>query len=131
VLRGVLHVAATLVLVPYVALALGFALLGHAIAAGSLPAMFLRVIDQAAWLVPWGLLAIVAGLFGVAVLGLIVRMRRVAGLCVALIGAGCLLLILLFPTTAPGVGELAFLAPCMAATGFGAWLARAKGEPKA
>jgi hypothetical protein len=129
VLRGALHVAATLVLVPYVALALAFALLRDAIAAGSLPAMFLRAVDQFTWLFPWGILAIVAGLAGVAAMGLIGRLRWLGGACVAMIGTGCLLGILLLPTAAPGVGELAFLAPCMAATGLGTWLARAKGEP--
>ena len=129
--RGALHVASTLVLVPYVALALAFALLRDAIAAGSFLAMFLRAVDQFTWLFPWGLLAIVAGLAGVATMGLIARIRWLGGACVAVIGVGCLLVILLLPGTTPGAGELAFLVPCMAATGFGAWLARAKGEPKA
>ena len=43
---GALHVAATLALVPYVALAVAFALLRDAIAAGSLLAMFLRAVDH-------------------------------------------------------------------------------------
>lgn len=128
--RGALHVASTLVLVPYVALALAFALLRDAIAAGSLLAMFLRALDQFTWLFPWGLLAIVAGLAGVAAMGLIARIRWLGGACVAAIGGVCLLVILLLPGTAPGADELAFLLPCMAATGFGAWLGAA-GEPKA
>jgi hypothetical protein len=128
VLRGALHVAATLALVPYVALALAFALLRDAIAAGSLLAMFLRAVDQFTWLFPWGLIAIVAGLAGVAAMGLVARIRRLGGGCVAAIGTVCLLAILFLPGTAPGAGEIAFLVPCMAATGYGGWLVRVEGE---
>lgn len=120
------HLLATLVLVPYVVLALGFVLLGQAIASGSLAGFLLTLLSQAVWLVPWGALAIVGSLAMVAALGFSARLRWVAGACVAAIAAASLLAIGVLGSSPLGAGELTFPLPCLAAGGFGAWLAVAE-----
>jgi hypothetical protein len=125
-MRGAAHLLATLVLVPYLALALGFVLLGQAISGGTLLSFFLALVAQAAWLIPWGFLAIFAALAGVAALGLSARLRWLGGVCVALLATGSILTLVVLPGSPLGVGEIAFLLPCLAAAAFGTWLAVAE-----
>ena len=51
-MRSLLHLLATLVVLPYLALAGAFVLLGRIVAAGSLPSIILALIEQALWLLP-------------------------------------------------------------------------------
>ena len=122
-MRGALHVLGTIVLVPYVALAAGFALLGHAIASDSLGGFLGTLLSQALWLVPWGLIGSIVAVALVAALGLSARLRWLGGLCLCLIAAGCLTVVLVVTTSRIGLPELIFLLPCMAVLFFGAWLA--------
>ena len=108
-------------LAPYAALAVGFLLLGHAISTGSLGGFLLALLDIFLWMVPWGLLAFVLVLAGVAALGVPARWRRGGGACLALISLGALAVIVGVPSGKLDAAQVLFLVPCIAAGGFGGW----------
>ena len=121
-MRGALHVLGTLVLIPYVALASAFALLGQAIARKSLVGFLDALLSQALWLMPWGLLGIIAVIVIVAGLGLSARLRWLGGVCLCLIAASCIGVLIVLTTSPNGLSELLFLLPCIVVMIYGAWL---------
>ena len=125
-MRGVLHLLCTLVLLPYLALAAWFLILGDAIAGGSLASIFTTLLSHALWLIPWGLLGFAAGIVGVAALGMIEGVRWLGGLCLFLLAGSCLFIVIAGNPSAVGPGELLFLLPCFAVLIFGGWLALAE-----
>ena len=89
-----LHVLATLVVVPYVILAIGFLLLGHAIASGSLLSFFDRLLNHFLWIVPWGLIGFACAMMLVAIIGVIPGFRRIGALCLFALAGASLAIIL-------------------------------------
>ena len=61
-MRGAMHLLCTLVLLPYLALAAWFLIIGDVAAAGSLASVLMTLLSHALWLMPWGLLGIAAGI---------------------------------------------------------------------
>jgi hypothetical protein len=82
-MRGALYLLCTLVLLPYLALAAWFLILGDVIAAGSLASIITMLLSHALLLFPWGLLGIAAGIVGLAALGVIESARWLGGLCLS------------------------------------------------
>ena len=121
-MRGAIHLLATLIVIPYALLAGGFLLLGHAIGEGSILVFFDRLLNQAAWLVPWGIAGIGMGFLALAALGLVSRTRAVGGLLLALVASLSIVLIVSLSATPVTADEAVFLLPCVAALLFGAWV---------
>lgn len=122
-MRGALHVMGTLVLIPYVAFAAAFAMLGQAIARKSLFGFLDALLSQALWLMPWGLLGIIAAIVLVAGFGLSARLRWLGGVCLCLIAASCIAVLVVVSTSPTVLSEMLFLSPCIGVMIFGAWLA--------
>ena len=122
-MRESLHVLGTLVLIPYLLLAIAFVLLGQAIASGSLFSIFGTLLSQALWILPWGILGFVGGICIVLALGLSARFRWLGGLCLCVLAAGCLAVLVLGSSSRIGFGELVFLLPCAMVLVYGMWLA--------
>jgi hypothetical protein len=120
-MRGVLHVLATLIVIPYAMLAGGFLILGHAIGAGSILAFFDRLVSQASWLMPWGVVAIGMGFLVLAALGLVARVRALGGLLLAMLALSAVIVIVTFNATTVTSDEVLFLLPCAGSLLFGAW----------
>jgi hypothetical protein len=112
-MRAVLHVLATIVVVPYFILATGFVLLGHSISSGSWLVFFDRLVMHAAWLVPWGLIAIAGAIGLVAVIGATRRFRRIGAVCLLVVAGASLAVIVIGDTSTLGSGQLLFLLPCI------------------
>jgi hypothetical protein len=113
-------------LLPYLALAAWFLILGDVIAAGSLASIITTLLSHALWLFPWGLLGIAAGIVGLAALGVIESARWLGGLCLFVLAGSCLFIVIAGNPSAIGAGELLFLLPCFAILVFGGWLAVAE-----
>ena len=120
-MRAAAHVLATLVLAPYVALAVGFLLLGHLLSRGSLGGFVLALLDIFIWMVPWGVLALVTVLLLLGALYFSPGTRILAS--AGLIGTSfaTLAVLVAVPTGWPDAGQLVFMVPCAAAGGVGAW----------
>ena len=120
-MRAVLHVLATIALLPYLVLASGFLILGHALSGGSLLSFFGILLAHAAWIIPWGLIGVACAIVLVAVLGIVPRFRWLGGLCLCLLAAASLAVIIFMTSAHVGWSELLFLFPCMLALIFGGW----------
>ena len=123
---GALHLLCVLILLPYLALAAWFLIIGDVIAAGSLASILTTLLSHALWLFPWGLLGIAAAIVALAALGVIDSARWLGGLCLFVLASACLLIVIAGNPSAIGPGELLFLLPCFAILIFGGWLALAE-----
>ena len=124
-MRSLLHLLSVGLVLPVLTFASGFVILGRAIAAGSLLGLFDQLLTDAAWLVPWGFLAAAVILLVLAVGGLFVQTRWLAGLSVAVIGAVSTVIVLVL-----GVGhshaaldQIPFFVPGVVGSCIGAWFA--------
>jgi hypothetical protein len=110
---GILHAVGTIVLVPYLLLAGGFLLIGKVAASQGLWAALDAVLEEADWLVRWGIYALPVLIFALALAGFVPRLRGIGLLSLVLLSGGSLLAICLLHSTRVGLGELVFLAPCV------------------
>ncbi|MEO5625081.1 MAG: hypothetical protein ABIQ70_03605 [Dokdonella sp.] len=123
-MRPLLHLLSIALLLPGVILATAFMMLGNAIATSSLLGFFKALLQMAVWLIPWGLLAACAALLLLALAGLSIRFRWLAGLCVAALAIGSATTVLALTITHGNFSpsQLAFLAPAFASAPIGVWL---------
>jgi hypothetical protein len=119
------HVVGTLVLVPYLILAAGFLLFGHALARaqGSVWVIFDTLLHQALWIIPLGVIGAAVLVIVLMTLGVFPETRRLGGLCLATLAAGSIVVLVTLDTSSIDAGSLTFLAPCAAVFALGAWLA--------
>ena len=124
-LRSLLHLMSVALVLPVLALAAAFTALGRAIAAGSPLKLLDQVVNDAAWLIPWGALAICAALILITLGGLFMRTRWLAGLCVAILGIGstAIVLVLTANNSEPSLADVPCHVPGVIASAIGAWLA--------
>ena len=124
-MRPLLHLFSILLVLPSVLLAAAFVILGRAIATQSLLGILLQLLDDALFLVPWGLLAALAVLLLIASGGFFAQTRRAAGLCVAVLGVGSIVvsLAMILSHSRMSLGQLTFFIPGAVASCIGIWLA--------
>lgn len=123
-MREAAHLLATLVLAPYVALAVGFLLLGHAISrgtAGGTGGFLLALLDIFIWMVPWGVLVLVAVLLLVGAMYFSPGTRLAASAGLVGISLATLVVLVAVPSGWPDLGQVVFMLPCAAAGAVGAW----------
>ena len=122
-MRPVLHLFSVALVLPILALASAFVILGRAIAAGSSPGVLDQLLDDAVWLIPWGLLGAGATLLIIALGGLFVRTRWLAGPFVAILGIGSTLTVIVLAHAHSDVSfdQVPFFVPGVVASCIGAW----------
>lgn len=121
-MRGIFHVLATLIVVPYAIFALGFLGLRHAIGDGSVLGFFDRLLNHASWLMPWGVIGLAVGFLLLAALGLVARVRWVAGLLLSLVALFSIGVIVGLSASPVTTDAAVFLSPCAASLIFGGWM---------
>jgi hypothetical protein len=130
-----LHLLSIVLLLPGVALASAFIILGRAIATQSLLGVFDQLLADAVWLIPWGLLAACTAILLVALGGFFARTRWLAGICVAALGVASIVVLVALTTSHSNfsVEHLPFLVPALVASCIGLWLAVSErpGHPNA
>ena len=126
-MHAVLHVLATLLLLPYVLLAIAFLLLEQAIGDGTLSTLLATLLSQALWLIPWGVLGFLIFAIALAALGMHPASRRLGGFLLCLVAVVCIVLIIVKPAEPVGLDALLFLSPCILVAAYGAWMAFAEG----
>lgn len=125
-MRPFLHLLSVFMLLPVLALASALLVFGHAISTKTWAGFFGVLLDTAAWLLPWGLLA---GLIGFLLLlfgGLTSRFRRLTGCCVAALAlgsSGVLIVITASHGDAVSAGQWLFLSPALVSAAIAMWLA--------
>ena len=122
-MKALLHLLSIILVLPSVALASAFAILGHAIATGSLLGFLGDLLAVALWLVPWGLLAVLVALLALVLGGLSVRFRWFAALCVAILAIGSSIMVLVLTAHAGfSPRQLWFFVPAIISASVGIWL---------
>ena len=109
-------------MLPYVALAGFFLLIGEAACARGLPALLDVVLHHASWLVRWGIYGIPVLWLLLLLAGFFTPFQRVGALALCLLATGSLLVLIFLPSSPMAAGQLLFLAPCLAVAATGAWL---------
>jgi len=124
-MRPLLHLISILLVLPGVALAAAFLVLGHAIATASLFGFFGELLEVALWLIPWGILAAIAAMIALVSSGFSVRLRWFGALCVAAIAIGSSAVVFTLSARHDNfsAGQLLFFLPALIAAWIGFWLA--------
>lgn len=112
-MRGFLHLAGTLVLVPYVILAAFFLLVGRAAASGSWWDFIDFLANTAYWTLRLGIPLAIAGFLALGVAGFFPAAQRFATMVLAGFSGVVLLILVLWPREWPDAGQLLFLLPCL------------------
>jgi len=124
-MRPLLHLLSIILVLPGVAFAGVFIILGRAIATGSLLGFFRQLIAAALWLLPWGLLAAFVALLALVLGGLSNRFRWLAASCVAAlaIASTAVVLVLTASRSNFSLEQLWFFVPALVSALLGLWLA--------
>ena len=124
-MQVVAFILSTIVLLVYAAIALATLFFGYAISRGTLASFLGAILAGLDWLIPWGLLSGACCVAALLFLGIKQRTRRVGAvlLSVLALASAAVVAMLLRPSDSFGIGEIAFLLPCLAVVGVGVWLA--------
>lgn len=109
-------------MLPGLAFAAYFLLLGHAISGGSLLAFLDRLISAAAMLATWGIVAAGAFLLTVLVSGFFARVRWLAASCVAILSIASTFVLVALGSEPFSSGRWLFLIPGLLSFILGGWL---------
>ncbi len=112
-MRGVLHLAGTLLLVPYFVLAAFFVLVGRAAASGSWWNLIDLLANTAYWTLYVGLPLVALIFLTLATAGFFASAQRLATLVLAGLSGIVLVILIFWPTTWPDFGQWLFLLPCV------------------
>jgi len=122
-MRALIYLVLALLLLPYLALASGFAILGRVAASGTLASAFSLLLQIIVVLIPWGLVALLAALAFLFVLAASDRWRWLGSCCLCVGASASIVVILLLTGSGADPGVLLFLLPCMIVVAGSAWLA--------
>src|SRR5262245_10903466 len=111
--RAVLHLLATIVLLPYLLLAIAFVLLEQAIGDGTLGVLLKSLFMQLTWLIPWGVLEFAILVVVLAALGVHPALRWLGALVLFLVAVASTAIVIVKPSAPIDMGGLLFLSPCM------------------
>lgn len=124
-MRRLLYLLSFAFSLPSVVFAAAFLILDDAIAAGSLPGFFGALLEVVVWLLPWGLLAILAGFVALLLGGLSSRFRWLASVCVAILAIGASMVVLVLAANSGNFSpdQLSFFVPAAFSASASIWLA--------
>jgi hypothetical protein len=120
----VLHVLATLLLAPYLALAILLLAFGHATSRGSLWGFLDAVLNHALWIIPWGVIGFAVAVVLVAGLGIGRRTRLLAAALLCALAVVSPVILVAVSGSRLDADAIVFLAPCIAVAIFGGWRVR-------
>ena len=123
-MRAVLHVVATLLLAPYVALAIVLAVFGHATSRGSLWGFIDTLANHVNWIIPWGILGFGVAIVVIAGLGIARRTRAFAAALLCALAVASPVVIVAVSGSRLDAEAILFLAPCIVVAIFGGWRVR-------
>ena len=123
-----LHLLSLILVLPSVLLASAFIILGRAIASRSLPGLLWQLLNDVLWMVPWGVLGAGTIILLIAIGGFVGRTRRMAGIAVAVLGIGSIVigLTLIISHSNFTWDQLPFFIPAAIGSSIGLWPAFAK-----
>ena len=130
-MNAFLHTLGTVVVLPYMLLAVAFLVIGDVARTRGLFAVIDVVLFHADWIVRWGMFGSPVFLTAILVAGFLPSLQRIGSVCLSLIALGSLGVICALNSTRIGLEEVIFLLPCIAVMGVSAWQVVRKGAPLA
>lgn len=121
-MHAFLHIIGTVVVVPYVALALLFVFIGQLARSKGLWALVDAFWNNLDWYVSGGFHVAVAIWVCLVVTGCIPTLQRGSSLGLSILAAASFIVIVCLSSSRLGIGEIVFLFPCVAVAVTGAWL---------
>ena len=124
-MRAVLYLLSLVLALPGIGLAAALLILGSAISTHSWWGFFGVLLDTAAWLLPWGLLACMLALLALFVGGLMPRFRWLASSCVAFLALASSAVVLAITTSHGEFSseKLTFFGPAVISAALSTWIA--------
>jgi hypothetical protein len=121
-MRLLLHLVSFALMLPGLAFAAYFLLLGHAISGGSLLAFLDRMLSDAAAFATWGIFAAGGFLALVLVSGLFVRVRWLAAFCVMILSIASTFVLIALGSEPFSSGRWLFLVPGLISFALSGWI---------
>ncbi len=121
-MRLLLHLVSFALMLPGLAFAAYFLLLGHAISGGSLWAFFERLTSAAASFATWGIFAIAAFLVLILLAGFSVRARWLAACCVMILSIASTFVLIALGSGPLSAGRWLFLVPGLLSSFLSGWI---------
>ncbi len=121
-MHALLHIVAAVLVLPYVALACLFLLIGEAARTKGLLALLDVALHHASWFARWGMYVIPLLWLLLAAAGMIAPFKRPGALALGLLAAGSLVVIITLDSSRMDLGQVLFLAPCLAVVVMSVWL---------
>lgn len=121
-LHALLHTVGSVLVVPYVALALFFLFIGEAARAKGMMALIEIVWNNFYFYFTKGIFIAPVLLVCLVAMGFFPILQRAGSLCLCLLAVASILVIVIWSSTRIELGELIFLIPCMAVAATSAWL---------
>lgn len=126
-MHAFLHLVASALVMPYVALAGMFLLVGEAARTKGLFELLDVAAQHALWILQWGIYVAPVLWLMLAASGAFTSTRRGGALVLALLALGSLAIIVALPQTPMDAGQWLFLAPCVIVLATSVWLYRRAG----
>lgn len=121
-MHAFLHTLGALLVLPYIALAASFLLIGEVARARGLAAIFDIVFHHFSWIVRWGIYGFALLWLALVVMGFFGQFQRFTALCLFLLAAASSSIIILLSSSKIEFGHVLFLVPCFAVAATSAWL---------
>lgn len=118
----ILHIIGTLVVLPYLLLAVAFLLIGDVVRTRGLFEIVNVVANHANWILRWGIYGLPVMMLALLVAGLIPSWQRGSAAVLFLIALASLGVIGLLHSGRLEFGHIVFLLPCAAVVAVSAWL---------
>jgi hypothetical protein len=120
-MNACLHTLGTLVVLPYMLLAVAFLLIGDVARSRGMLALIDAVANHALWIFRWGIYGLFVFLVAFVVAGFLPSLQRICAAGLFWMAFGSLVVICTLHSTRMGLGEVTFLLPCIAVLGMSAW----------
>jgi hypothetical protein len=117
----ILHILATLLVVPYAILAVGFLIIGKVASSRGPLNLLQSLIDIFALLVPWGAIAFFLAFLCIVSLPFFQVTRPVSPAALVVVAGFSLAILLFYRPSLPSGGELLFMLPCCAVLVASGW----------
>lgn len=129
-MHSILHVIGTLVVLPYLLLAVAFLLMGDVARTRGLFEILTVVANHANWILRWGIYGLPVLIVLLIVAGLIPSWQRGSAAVLFLVALGSLGVICRLHSGRMELGHIVFLLPCVAVIGASAWLFSRANAPR-
>lgn len=129
-MHALLHIIGTLVVLPYLLLAVAFLLIGDIARTRGLLAIIDTIANHANWILRWGLYGLPVIALAFMAFGLIPSLQRSCAAVLFLVALGSLGIICWLHSGRLELGQIVFLLPCVAVIAMSAWLFNRAATPQ-